>query len=122
MVKKDITNALQGSIFGIVDLDSGVVISDLCSYNDDVFHEHPDTGFVSKGFEVPYWQDILKLTAEAASVVPQVGYVGWDVAISKDGPVLIEGNSISAGYIGFQHNLVRSDGKGSYGLWGQFIK
>ncbi len=120
--KNNITNALKGSIFGIVDLETGVVTSDLCNYSDQVFHEHPDTGFIAKGFEIPYWQEILKLTADAASVVPQVGYVGWDVAISKDGPVLIEGNSISAGYIGFQHSLVRSDGLGSRPIWGPFVK
>ena len=120
--KKDITNALQGSVFGIVDLDKGVVVSDLCNYSDELFHEHPDTGFIANGFEVPYWKDVLKLTAEAASVVPQIGYVGWDVAISKDGPVLIEGNSISAGYIGFQHSLVRKDGLGSRPIWGPFVK
>lgn len=119
--KNNITNALLGSVFGIIDMEKGVVISDLCNYEDAIFREHPDTGFVARGFEIPYWKDILKLTAEAAAVVPQIGYVGWDVAISEDGPVLIEGNSISAGYIGFQHCLVREDSLGSRPIWGVFI-
>ncbi len=120
--KKNITNALVGSVFGIVDIEKGIVVSDLCSYSDELFHEHPDTGFVAKGFVVPYWKEVMEITAAAAAEVPQIGYVGWDVAISKDGPVLIEGNSISAGYIGFQHTLVRDDGLGSRSLWGPFVK
>ena len=31
---------------------------------------------------------------EAAQRVPQVGYVGWDVAMAEDGPLLIEGNTM----------------------------
>ena len=29
---------------------------------------------------------------DAAHVIPQVGYVGWDVAVGENGPQLIEGN------------------------------
>ena len=35
-----------------------------------------------------------QLVTEATKVGPEVRYVGWDVAISKEyGPLLIEGNS-----------------------------
>ena len=30
---------------------------------------------------------------KAARVTPEMGYVGWDVAIDQDGPILIEGNA-----------------------------
>lgn len=118
---KQIANSIQGAIFALIDITTGTVISDFCNYSDEVYREHPDTGFVPKGFVVPYWKEIMELTAEAAALVPQVGYVGWDVAISKDGPVLIEGNSISAGYIGYQHHLLRSDNMGSRPIWGPYI-
>ena len=29
---------------------------------------------------------------KAALVCPEVGYVGWDIAVTPDGPVLVEGN------------------------------
>lgn len=112
-----ITNAFQGAIFGLVDLDTGVVTTDLCSYSDELFDKHPDTGFVAKGFKVPCWKEVLALTARAAAVVPQVGYIGWDVAIAESGPILIEGNSVSAGYYAYQHYLLREDGKGSRAVW-----
>lgn len=117
-----IANALQGALFGLIDMETGIVISDLSDYSDQLFKEHPDTGFVARGFKVPYWQEILDLTSRAAAVVPEVGYVGWDVAIAENGPVLIEGNSLSAGYFAYQHYLLREDGKGSRAVWEPYIK
>ena len=38
-------------------------------------------------------REAVELVKKAAEVVPQVGYVGWDVGISENGPVIIEGNS-----------------------------
>jgi len=50
------------------------------------------TGIKFDGFKIPYWEDIKKMVIEAAKVNPNIHIVGWDVAISKDGPLLIEGN------------------------------
>ena len=119
--KQRITNAFQGALFSLIDMDTGIVASDLCNYSDEVYHKHPDTGFVAKGFQVPFWKEILELTANAAAVIPQVGYIGWDVAITSDGPVLIEGNGVSAGYLGYQHWLLRDDKNGSRTLWEPFV-
>lgn len=117
-----ITNSFQGAIFGLIDVETGVVTTDLCSYSDELFEKHPDTGFVAKGFKVPYWKEVLNLTERAASVVPQVGYIGWDVAIAENGPVLIEGNSVSAGYYAYQHYLLREDGQGSRAVWEPYTR
>lgn len=117
-----IANSLQGALFGLVAIETGEVISDLCNYSDQLFKKHPDTGFIARGFKIPYWEEILDITAKAAAIVPEVGYVGWDVAISESGPVLIEGNSISAGYLAYEHYLLREDGKGTRKVWEPFIK
>ena len=34
----------------------------------------------------------FEMCEEAASRIPQVRYIGWDVAFSDKGPVLVEGN------------------------------
>ena len=44
------------------------------------------------GFKIPYWKEIVKMTCEAAKVNENVNIVGWDVGITDDGPVIIEGN------------------------------
>ena len=49
-----------------------------------------DNGIV--GFKVPMFDKAVQLVEKASQIVPEVGYVGWDVAISENGPVIIEGN------------------------------
>ncbi len=44
------------------------------------------------GFKIPYWDEIVKMTCEAALVNENVNIVGWDVGIGENGPVIIEGN------------------------------
>jgi glutathione synthase/RimK-type ligase-like ATP-grasp enzyme len=40
-------------------------------------------------------EEVYELVKEAAARCPETPYVGWDVAIREDGPVLIEGNGCS---------------------------
>ena len=54
-----------------------------------------------KGFQIPFWNEIIKMLISAANVVKEVGYIGWDVAITKTGPIIIEGNN-DGGYTAYQ--------------------
>lgn len=56
------------------------------------FYKHPDTGFVLKDFEIPYFEEACQLTLEAVECLPVI-YVEWDIAIAEQGSVIIEGNS-----------------------------
>jgi hypothetical protein len=53
---------------------------------------HPLSGVSIVGFAVPYYSDAVALLDEVSPVIPQVPYLGWDVAITPTGPILIEGN------------------------------
>ncbi len=55
-------------------------------------HTHSATGILYDGYQVPYWEEIKALCLEAALVNDQIHFVGWDVAVTPDGPLLIEGN------------------------------
>jgi len=55
------------------------------------FTEHPDTGFVFEGFQIPLFREACELVLKAARHIPN-GFIGWDVAITPEGPTLIEGN------------------------------
>jgi hypothetical protein len=53
---------------------------------------HPDTGRVLAGEHIPMWDEVLDLVRRSARAVAPVRTVGWDVAVTPTGPVLVEGN------------------------------
>lgn len=66
---------------------------------------HPDTGAVLVGAVVPSWREATDLVIRAHGEVPEFSrfvFLGWDVAITNEGPLLIETNS---GWSEFNHQL-----------------
>lgn len=56
-------------------------------------HEvHPDSGVRIGDFQLPMIDEVKEFVDRVARVVPQVQYVGWDIVVGPDGPVLVEGN------------------------------
>jgi hypothetical protein len=53
---------------------------------------HPGTGAPIEGVAVPLWDEVVDVCTRAARVLPRSRSLGWDVLITADGPVLIEGN------------------------------
>ena len=89
-----VDNFNSGGISSMLDVNTGTLMTDGYDKFRSNFVKHPDTGTVIKGFKIPMWDEARAMVAEAAKEVPQIRYVGWDVAISKEkGPLLIEGNS-----------------------------
>jgi len=59
-----------------------------------VVTQHPDNGLVFEGFEIPYFKEAVELAKELHSKLYRIHSVGWDIAITPNGPMFIEGNSI----------------------------
>ena len=57
------------------------------------YERHPATGVGFVGYVIPMVPEAIELCLRAALVEPRIRYVGWDVAITDDGPIIIEGNS-----------------------------
>jgi hypothetical protein len=57
------------------------------------FDEHPETGYPITGQQLPKFDEALKLAIRAQSVVPHMRILGWDIAITADGPVILEANA-----------------------------
>jgi hypothetical protein len=53
---------------------------------------HPDTGVDLAGFRIPEWSRIAELAVRAASVFLPIRTVGWDIALTENGPCILEGN------------------------------
>ena len=58
-----------------------------------VLKNHPITRVKFKNFVLPFFDQARELVLKAASHAPAMRLLGWDVGISENGPVLIEGNS-----------------------------
>lgn len=57
------------------------------------YTHHPDTGVAFVGLELPLFQETLRLVRHACSHFGFMMTIGWDVAVTPDGPMLIEGNA-----------------------------
>jgi hypothetical protein len=55
--------------------------------------DHPITGKRIQGFELPLWKETVDLAIRAHETLPDIALIGWDIAVTPDGPVIIEGNS-----------------------------
>lgn len=93
-VNSPVDNLAAGNLAAPIDEQTGVVTgpgvySDITKAPEA---NHPVTGTPIVGFAVPYWQDCLKLARVAALRHPQNRSIGWDIAVTPEGPGLIEGN------------------------------
>lgn len=89
-----VDNLAAGNAAAPVDLLTGkvngpAVFSDITKSDITV---HPLTGVQILDFQIPFWKEALAMVKEAALVVPGNRSVGWDVAFTSRGPLLIEGN------------------------------
>lgn len=54
---------------------------------------HPDTGALIVGRRLPLWEEAKSLAVQAHRAFVDRVLVGWDIAITDDGPIVVEGNS-----------------------------
>ena len=57
-----------------------------------VVFSHPDTGIRLEGYAIPYYHEAEEMVIRLHSLMYRNHSIGWDVAITPDGPVVIEGN------------------------------
>jgi hypothetical protein len=87
-----VDNAGSGGIFAVVDPNSGQIVTDGVCENGDSFAQHPLTKTAIRSFQIPHWAEVLELIKEVYNKIPNINLVGWDIAISNKGPVVVEAN------------------------------
>ena len=54
--------------------------------------KHPVSKIKYEGYQLPCWQEVLKLVKDAHEIFYKLPTIGWDVAITRNGPIIIELN------------------------------
>ncbi len=75
-----------------IDIEDGVIKYKAIDKAHNEYDIHPYTKVEIVGQKIPMWNEIKKLCKEASDVIPEIGYIGWDVCVGKKEPFLIEGN------------------------------
>lgn len=88
----DVDNFAAGGVAANV-APSGVLTQAIAKYGSyQTIDIHPDTGKQISGTIIEGWDEVLALAKLAHARITDIYAVGWDIALTPDGPFLIEGN------------------------------
>jgi hypothetical protein len=84
----------SGNLLATLDLNSGRVTRVVrgAGLAQQEIARHPDSGGELIGFEIPNWSQIIGVALEAAATLHEVPLIGWDMAATEDGAVIVEPN------------------------------
>ncbi len=92
-------NFKAGGIVSLVDPETGRLseaVADLGGPDRATFSHHPSSKAAIAGVTIPHWPAVLSLARKASEALSGLSYVGWDIAVTANGPVIIEGNAALA--------------------------
>ncbi len=75
-----------------INIETGKINYPAIDKHDHIYEIHPITNKKIKDLQIPKWDEVKKYIKEVSNIVPEVGYVGWDICLSNKGLMLIEGN------------------------------
>lgn len=91
---KEVDNYSQGGVIVEIDTETGKLYK--YGFRKQIFGgrstSHPDTGFKYENVEIPFFEEAKRCALYFHTMLFDLHSVGWDIAISNDGPVFIEGN------------------------------
>ncbi len=90
-----VDNGAGGGILASVDIETGVIKTAGKTESCEQYLFHPDTGRQIIGFQIPEWKELIDLVKTLALMLPEQFFIGWDMAHTDQGWVLVEGNRLS---------------------------
>ena len=87
-----VDNIHSGGMAAGIDIDTGIIETYAMDKHFQQYACHPLTGQQIKGMAIPMWGETKELAIRASLVTPQLRYTSWDIALTNNGPIMIEGN------------------------------
>ncbi len=86
-----VDNFSAGGMYTFLDITGKAIVSAI-DKEDNIYDTHPISKTNIIGFQVPNFDKAIRLVKDASKEIPEIKYIGWDVALSDKGAVLVEGN------------------------------
>lgn len=91
----EVDNIGQGGMYTILN-EEGIVDMPFIDKYGNHHSVHPISGLNLIGFKVPNYKELIHQVKQACLVLPNVRYVGWDIAVTPEENIeIIEGNTTS---------------------------
>lgn len=74
------------------DIESGICVGYGRDKQNNPYIFHPDSNVQMVGYRLPNFEQLKRIIIELSYKVPEARFVGWDIAITKDGYELVEMN------------------------------
>ena len=107
-----VDNISSGGMYAPIWEDGKIAKPAFCDSTGLYYEQHPVSGTAYVGFEIPYYNEAVELVKKAALEEEHIKYIGWDVAISEKGPVLVEGNVLPGYDMCQNYHHLRDDKRG----------
>lgn len=89
-----VDNCSAGGIAASISLDTGRLSNAVSmTVGSPVIARHPDTGTAITGFQVPFWSKVVEVALRGHRNFGEFAFLGWDIAITAEGPVIVECNT-----------------------------
>jgi acylphosphatase len=89
-----VDNVAAGGLYCGVDIDRGCIYRQALNEEGETFTHHPITSIKFENYPIPQWGAVLRTCTDCHEGIGLPITVGWDVAISPYGPVILEGNTM----------------------------
>lgn len=94
-ISDNFANGTSGNLTAMIDMESRRIQHVVGKTANGLYREvthHPDTGVDMRNYAVPELQQALDLGRRCALAFPEIPAVGWDIVVTEQGPVVLEGN------------------------------
>ncbi len=86
-------NAHTGGVYVKVDTENGNLANTAYDENLRSYKTHPLTGVEFGGKRVSDIDQVVSLAEKLGNIFPSLTFIGWDIAMTPEGPIVLEGNS-----------------------------